>query len=121
MEDFKTFVSINESAEESIRSAFGATGAVPNKVVPISVNHGGTTVHFDAHMKSMDRMGKKMSTIHLSTIRKSRMIQGADLTWNEHHFTLDGKNNLKDKGYPRNVSDEERDNFFKRHGVKHEQ
>lgn len=89
---------------------------------PIHVDHGGRRVHFMARIDkvpspSEQARGQK-SVVHLSTVKRGRLMAGDEPSWIINHYTLNGKDELKDsKVLPSRISDDEAKRFHDAHGL----
>ena len=111
-----------KTAEAKIRSAVNAATMVIGKPTPIMTEHNGVKVPFMARIERITTPSEQArglhSVIHLMTVRKGRMLAGDDLGWIAKHYTLDGKNNLKDsKTMPQKLSIDEANEFFNAHNL----
>lgn len=98
-------------AEQAIRDAFHALPSVSlGAPVPLSVTVNGRTVQFIARQDQLAR-GKNQATIHLTTLKRGRMLKGYPEGWVQTNYKLDGKNNLVPEGMPRMLTDEEAAQF----------
>lgn len=98
-------------AEQAIRDTFRAVPSVSlGKPAPITVAFNGRTVQFMARQDKLAR-GKAESTIHLTTVKRGRLLKGDPEGWVEVGYKLDGKNNLVPEGVPRMLTDEEAARF----------
>jgi hypothetical protein len=98
-------------AETKIREAWSATPNVSlGKPTPLVIEHNGVTQRFLARQDALGK-GKNKSTIHLSVVRRGRLLRGDPEGWILAGYKLDGKDNLVPEGLPRAISDEEAETF----------
>jgi hypothetical protein len=76
------------------------------------VEFNGRKVQAMAMQNRVMRQGKVESPIHLSTVRRGRMMAGMPEEWIMDSFKLNTKGQLVDGGVPRSLTDDEYAQFM---------
>jgi hypothetical protein len=110
------------TAEGKIRHAANQGLKQLGKPAPIHVDHSGRRVHFMARIDKVpspsEQVRGQKSVVHLSTVKRGRLMAGDEPSWIMNHHTLNGKDELKDsKILPHRISDDEARQFHAAHGL----
>lgn len=99
------------SAEENIRTAFEAVPSVSlGTAYPITVEFNGRKQQFMARQDALKGRNAR-AALHLTHLKRGRMVAGGAEQWIAQEYKLDSKNNLKPNGMPKPLSDEEAAQF----------
>ena len=98
------------TAEGKIRAAWSGNGAAIGKAHPVTVEHNGKTVNFMARQDSLSN-GKTPAPLHLSIVKRGRMLKDSPETWIRVGYKLNSKDQLLPEGIPQELTDEEAEKF----------
>lgn len=108
---------VTASAEEAIREAVNNAPHKPiGKPFPVVTKFNGRTVPFLALISKLPSGAEQqrgiLSKVYLSTVKWGVLVKGHEPTWIEDKYILDGKNNFKYNGLPRQIDEHEAKEFF---------
>lgn len=96
------------TSQDAIRDAWNSESRTLKKPYPVKVKFNGVTREFLIRQdKVASNSGKLHSVLHITVIERGRLMSGDPVEPLVKHYVLDGKNNLKNVGYPRVATDED--------------